>query len=84
KVNELKHRIETLNPSRSNPDYKQFLGGIQDAELVKGLEQATGELTVEQSRLNTMQEKAIEIRRVLELAEQRRIELTRQEKERQD
>ncbi|MDC9591063.1 phage tail tape measure protein [Xenorhabdus sp. XENO-10] len=84
KVNELKHRIETLNQSRSNPDYKQFLGGIQDVELVKGLEQATGELTVEQSRLNTMQEKAGEIRQVLEQAEQRRIELIRQEKEKQD
>ncbi|MEQ1967757.1 phage tail tape measure protein [Xenorhabdus nematophila] len=84
KVNELKHRIETLNQSRSNPDYKQFLGGIQDAELVKGLEQATGELTVEQSRLNTMQEKAGEIRQVLEQTEQRRIELIRQEKEKQD
>ncbi|MDX7992966.1 phage tail tape measure protein [Xenorhabdus littoralis] len=84
RINELKHRVETLNQSRSNPDYKKYLGGIKDIELIKGLEKATGELSVEQSRLNTLQERAKEIKEILAQLEQRRNDLIRQEKEKQD
>ncbi|MDE9456231.1 phage tail tape measure protein, partial [Xenorhabdus bovienii] len=48
KVNHLKDQVETLNQARSNPAYKNHL---KDADLVKGLGKATGELSVEQSRL---------------------------------
>nr|WP_232370318.1 phage tail tape measure protein [Xenorhabdus lircayensis] len=84
RINELKHRVETLNQSRSNPDYKKYLGGIKDIELIKGLEKATADLAVEQSRLNAMQEKANEIQLVMISLEQRRIDLIQKEKEKQD
>ncbi|WP_274540202.1 phage tail tape measure protein, partial [Xenorhabdus hominickii] len=80
RVNHLKNQVETLNQARSNPAYKNYL---KDADLVKGLEKATGELAVEQSRLNTMQEKAREIKQVLEGLERRRITLVQQETDKQ-
>ncbi|MDE9447828.1 tape measure protein, partial [Xenorhabdus bovienii] len=81
KVNHLKDQVETLNQARSNPAYKNHL---KDADLVKGLGKATGELSVEQSRLNTMQEKAKEIKQILEGLERHRIVLAQQETEKQN
>ncbi|WP_340618467.1 phage tail tape measure protein [Xenorhabdus entomophaga] len=82
KIDELKRRIEMLYKARDNP--KDPLSDDNLATLRRGLEKATSDLAVEQSRLNTMQEKATEIKQVLTLVEQRRIDLIKQGTEKQD
>ncbi|MEQ1964405.1 phage tail tape measure protein [Xenorhabdus khoisanae] len=82
KIDELKRRVEMLYKARDNP--KDPLSDDNLATLRRGLEKATSDLAVEQSRLNTMQEKAAEIKQVLTLVEQRRIDLIKQGTEKQD
>ncbi|MDE1479490.1 tape measure protein [Xenorhabdus bovienii] len=81
RVNTLKSRIEDLNKSRNDPANLRYRS---EAHLAQVLEKATGDLAVEQSRLNTLQGKAAEVKQVLTLVEQHRIGLIHQEKEKQD
>ncbi|MBD2786416.1 tape measure protein [Xenorhabdus sp. DI] len=81
-IDGLKERVKKLNQARDNP--KDPLSDDNLLTLAKGLEKATAELAVEQSRLNTLQERAKEIKEVLAQLEQRRNSLIHQEKEKQD
>lgn len=72
KIAELQNNIETLNKARSNKQYSGL-----DADLVKGVADATEQLAVEQERLNQMQDKARDIQSALEGVEHRRVSLLR-------
>ncbi|MDE9430617.1 phage tail tape measure protein, partial [Xenorhabdus bovienii] len=81
RVNTLKSRIEDLNKSRNDPANLRYRS---EAHLAQVLEKATSDLAVEQSRLNTLQGKAAEVKQVLTSLEQRRVVLAQQETEKQN
>lgn len=76
KVKSLLQDVDTLSKARENPAFK---GRLNDAELIKGVADATEKLGVEQARLNQMEEEAKRIKDGLAGIEYRRVDLLRQQ-----
>ncbi|MCL6744440.1 phage tail tape measure protein [Kosakonia sp. R1.Fl] len=80
KIDELKRQIDQLNKSQSDPS----LNNRNREDIIRAVAIATGDLAVEQERLNQLQERAKLIQQSLEENERRHNDLIREQAGRQN